>query len=66
MKTPERRQWRRFGVFIVNLEHISRVSIVDLEDIFDVFLGTTSYSNLNTLERHSIYKINNWTPEQLY
>ena len=22
MKTPERRQWRRSGVFIVNFEHI--------------------------------------------
>ena len=23
IKTPERRQWRRLGVFIVNFEHIS-------------------------------------------
>ena len=23
MKTPEQRQWRRSGVFIVNFEHIS-------------------------------------------
>ena len=26
-KTPERRQWRRSGVFIVNLEHISHLSL---------------------------------------
>ena len=25
IKTPERRQWRRFGVFIVNFEHISHL-----------------------------------------
>ena len=25
IKTPERRQWRRFGVFIVNFEHISQL-----------------------------------------
>ena len=32
IKTPKRRQWRRFGVFVVNFEHIahlySSVSIV--------------------------------------
>ena len=30
MKTPEQRQWRRFGVFIVNFEHISHFVIVFL------------------------------------
>ena len=25
IKTPKRRQWRRFGVFIVNFEHISHL-----------------------------------------
>ena len=29
-KTSERRQWRRFGVFIVNFEHISRHFLVFL------------------------------------
>ena len=29
-KTPERRQWRRFGVFIVNFEHISHLGLVFL------------------------------------
>ena len=38
MKTPERRQWRRSGVFIVNFEHISHppcssVSIVNFEQV---------------------------------
>ena len=27
-KTPDRRQWRRFSVFIVNLEHISHFFLV--------------------------------------
>ena len=37
IKRPERRQRRRSGVFIVNLEHMSQivggVSIVDLEQV---------------------------------
>ena len=34
MKTLEQRQWRRFGVFIVNCEHISHfVLIVDFEQV---------------------------------
>ena len=27
-KTPQRRHWRRFGVFIVNFEHISHLALV--------------------------------------
>ena len=30
IKTPERRYWRRSGVFIVNFEHISHVALVFL------------------------------------
>ena len=30
IKIPERRQWRRFGIFIVNLEHISHLVLVFL------------------------------------
>ena len=30
IKTPERRQWRRSGVFIINFEHISRLILVFL------------------------------------
>ena len=30
IKTPERRQWRRSGVFIVNFEYISRLALVFL------------------------------------
>ena len=37
IKTPERRRWRRSGVFIVNFKHISRlcssVSIVNFEHV---------------------------------
>ena len=30
VKTPERRQWRLSGVFIVNFEHISQLILVFL------------------------------------
>ena len=30
IETPERRQWRRFGVFIVNYEHILHPFLVFL------------------------------------
>ena len=30
VKTPERQQWRRSGVFIVNFEHISQLILVFL------------------------------------
>ena len=30
IKTPEQRQWRRSGVFIVNFEHISHLVLVFL------------------------------------
>ena len=30
IKTPERRQWRRYSVFIVNFEHISHLVLVFL------------------------------------
>ena len=30
IKIPERRQWRRSGIFIVNFEHISQLALVFL------------------------------------
>ena len=30
MKTPKQRHWRRYGVFIVNFEHTSRLVLVFL------------------------------------
>ena len=30
LKTPEQHQWRRYGVFIVNFEHISHLVLVFL------------------------------------
>ena len=30
LKTPERRQWRLSGVFIVNFEHISHLALLSL------------------------------------
>ena len=38
IKTPERRQWRRSGVFIVNFKHISHLFLVFLLLAFLVFL----------------------------
>ena len=35
IKTPERRQWRRSGVFIVNSEHITHLAIVNFEHVSD-------------------------------
>ena len=34
IKIPERRQWRRFGVFIVNFEHISHLILAFLDFLF--------------------------------
>ena len=33
IKTLTRRQWRSSGIFIVNLEHFSSVSIADFEQV---------------------------------
>ena len=33
IKTPQRRQWRRSGVFFVNFEHISHLVSVFLEQV---------------------------------
>ena len=30
IETPERRQWRHYGIFIVNSEHISHLALVFL------------------------------------
>ena len=40
IKTPERRQWRRFGVFIFNFEHISHLcSRVSIANFVIVIVG---------------------------
>ena len=38
IKTPERRQWRRSGIFIVNFEHISHPVLVLLLLILNIEL----------------------------
>ena len=43
IKTPERCQWRRSGVFIVNFEHISHLVIVFLLLIVNCRLGDQLY-----------------------
>ena len=40
IKTPERRHWRRSGVFIVNIEHISHFVIVFLLLTLNMSLST--------------------------
>ena len=49
IKTPKRRQWCRFGVFIVSFEYISHlcssVSIVNFEHVIDVWDMTTFVKN---------------------
>ena len=39
IKTPERRQELRFGVFIVDLEHISHLLLVFTVDFGQLFAG---------------------------
>ena len=61
IKTSERRQWRRSGVFIVNFEHISpcsSISIVNFEHIFagweDLFVCSGAFKliqNFNDVVR---------------
>ena len=43
IKTPERRHWRRSGVFIVDFEHISH--------FFLVFLLLTMLTNVSTVDK---------------
>ena len=55
IKTPERRQWRRSGVFIVKFEHISHVFLAFLflrvtsVDVSLVFFPLASSSDLPTI-----------------
>ena len=39
IKTPERREWRRSGVFIVNFEQISHIAVVSTADFEQVNAG---------------------------
>ena len=54
IKTPERRQWPRSGVFIVNFEHISHlsVSIVNFEQV------NSSWDNSGNIKIASIDLLN--------
>ena len=49
IKTPKRHHWRRFGVFIVNFEHISHlcssVSIVNFEQVNDGWVLIVVFEN---------------------
>ena len=50
IKIPERHQWRRSGIFIVNTEHISHlVSIANFEHVIAGWETTKSQSRFKTL-----------------
>ena len=59
IKTLKRRQWRRFGVFIINFEHISHlcssVSIVNFEH---VIAGWDFLRKINKIMEQPLYFIN--------
>ena len=38
IKTPERRHWRRSGVFIVNFEHISHLGFIFNHKFYYIFI----------------------------
>ena len=46
IKTPEQRQWRRSGAFIVNFEHISHLYIVNFEHVIAGWEPTYTDRNL--------------------
>ena len=52
INTAERSQWRCYGVFIVNSEHISHLSLANFEQV-NVFSETTVFKNnpLQQLQR---------------
>ena len=47
MKTPERRHWRRSGVYVVNFEHISHLVLVFLLSTLNLVI--TGWENLRYL-----------------
>ena len=47
IKTPEQRHWRRFGVFIVNFEHISQFLLVFLLLTWSMYLFVVILSQEN-------------------
>ena len=50
MKTPERRHWRRSGVFIVNFEHISQLFLVTYDQHFSTCLSDWYWDSCWKLE----------------
>ena len=55
MKTPQQRQWRRFGVFIVNVEHISHLFLVFLFLILSMyfFVGPIVKNHFSAIVVHT-------------
>ena len=57
IRTPERRHWRRSGVFIVDFKHISQLSIVFLLlNFYRYFLEMSSVTKNNTTDDPEIQR----------
>ena len=60
IKSPERRHWRRSGVFIVNFEHFSRFfSIVEFEQV-NVSLVSSCDIIFHNITRNQPAKLSKW------
>ena len=56
MNTPERRQWRRSTVFIVNFENISRFSSISIVDFVHVFICWKIFRSFtNKMTKSTVY-----------
>ena len=63
INTRKRRQWRRFGVFIVNFEHISHIfSSVFVVNFGHVIAGWACSFDSQSLTRSNAYYI--WIKEK--
>ena len=55
IKTPERRQWRRPGVFIVNFEHISHPALVFLLLTLNIYLPAGQKYEMTKIGRNWVF-----------
>ena len=69
IKTPKWRQWRRFGVFIVNFEHIphlcSSFSIVNFEQV-NAGWDKNSYFQYTNEKNSCYFSLSHWDVNQLF
>ena len=60
IKTPERRQWRHSGVFIVNFEHISHLVLVFSIGNFEYVIAGWAISNLLKFQLFKCCHVLSW------